>query len=437
MYRQILLDPTDCQYQLILWRENSLDQLEIYQLKTVTYGTSAAPYLATRCLTKLAEDSCRKYPSASTALLLETYVDDIMTGANTLEQAATLLADLNGCLAQHNLNYHKEPFLRIGDNDVVKMLGLIWHPTAGTFAYHFDFKRTNITTKRTVLSDLGKIFDPLGLIGPVVVLGKIFMQQLWKLNISWDQPLPEDYEKRWKNYVQQLENLNSLQHPRHLLSSAVSKSVQLHSFSDRSEAAYGACCYLRSIDINNKVTVQLICSKSRVAPSKSTSIAKLELQAALLMTELVERLQDIIPMPIEDTIFYTDSKIVLAWIAKPSYTWTTFVANRVAKIQELTRKEEWSYVSSKQNPADIISRGALSEEFINSSLWTSGPEFLHSAALIRPRQPQSDQLDEVPERRPNKLALFSANPAHSDLTTNISHRESLHRLERIVAYGLR
>lgn len=166
----------------------------------MTYGTSAAPYLATRCLTKLAEDEKDRFPFASIALLKETYVDDIMTGANSLPEAISLLEDLQKLLGTAHFELrkycsndsqllsqipeqHKEPFLRISGNEVVKTLGLFWHPTADAFMYHFNIEPTTTTTKRSVLSDLSSIFDPMGLVGPVVVLGKIFMQQICKLKI--------------------------------------------------------------------------------------------------------------------------------------------------------------------------------------------------------------------------------------------------------------
>lgn len=194
---------------------------------------------------------------------------------------------------------------------------------------------------------------------------------------------------------------------------------------------------MRTIDEKDVVTVKLICSKSRVAPLKSTELAKLELQAALLMVELTDRLLNIFPFTISHRYFYTDSKIVLAWISKPSYTWTTFVANRVAKIQELTRIEEWHYVNTKENPADLISRGMLPEKFINSSLWQFGPSFLLSSEILQEKIPQFDDLKNIPEYRPNKLVLHATKSRYTDLISTINHRHSLRSLERIFAYCIR
>lgn len=170
-YRQIKVAPEDRLYQLILWRENPSQPIEIYQLNTVTYGTSAAPYLATRCLTKLAEDSISSNPTASAALMKETYVDDIMTGAYSLETAKCLLTEVQKLLSTAKFELrkycsnnssilntipdaHKQPYLQIGSKEVVKTLGLIWQPSEDAFVYHFNIEPISIITKRTVLSNL-------------------------------------------------------------------------------------------------------------------------------------------------------------------------------------------------------------------------------------------------------------------------------------------
>lgn len=87
MYRQILVDPAHTRYQRILWRDNPHAGIRTYELSTVTYGTSSASYLATRCLKHLADSNCHEYPLGSVCVQRDFYVDDLFTGANTIEEA--------------------------------------------------------------------------------------------------------------------------------------------------------------------------------------------------------------------------------------------------------------------------------------------------------------------------------------------------------------
>ena len=107
MYRQIEVDPQDRQYQMILWRETNTEPIGLYQLNTVIYSTSAAPYLATRCLNKLAEDGTLQYPKAAATVLKETYIDDIMSVANSLEAASILLSDIRKMLSAAHFDFRK------------------------------------------------------------------------------------------------------------------------------------------------------------------------------------------------------------------------------------------------------------------------------------------------------------------------------------------
>jgi hypothetical protein len=124
-------------------------------------------------------------------------------------------------------------------------------------------------TKRKVLSAIAKIYDPLQLIGPVIVKAKLIMQELWKREIGWDEELPEDLKTSWTIILNQLHLLNQIRIPRKVIESYPYKSLEIHGFSDASQVAYGCCVYVRVIDANEKISVKLLCAKSRVAPLKT------------------------------------------------------------------------------------------------------------------------------------------------------------------------
>jgi hypothetical protein len=100
MYRQIWVDPRDTAFQRILWRDDVRKSVNIYELKTVTYGTASAPYLATKCLQQLAIDEQHNFPLASPVILKDFYVDDLLTGTNTISNSIELRNQLISALSK-------------------------------------------------------------------------------------------------------------------------------------------------------------------------------------------------------------------------------------------------------------------------------------------------------------------------------------------------
>ena len=123
--------------------------------------------------------------------------------------------------------------------------------------------------------------------------------------------------------------------------------VELHGFSDASELAYGACLYIRSIDVHGKIPTKLLCSKSRVAHPKRLSLPRLELCAAVLLADMYQASSRALKISFNKIRFWTDSMVVLAWLSSPATRWKTFVANRVSHIHEITAVENWNHISSK------------------------------------------------------------------------------------------
>ncbi|XP_029159092.1 uncharacterized protein LOC114931277 [Nylanderia fulva] len=235
MYRQILVHPDDQSLQRILWRKNANNEIKEYWLDTVTYGLSCAPYLAIRTLRQLAEDEGHRYPKGAIILLSDVYMDDILTGAETMKEAEVMLQQLiNICkaggfsLKKWSAN-HSLLLNQVGPDDRLQQkarwwlpgashstLGLRWQPRDDRFA--FATKRINLSTitKRSVLSLTAKMLDPLGWLSPITVLAKIFIQSTWLLDLDWDASLPIDEERRWLQFQSELPALENLLVPRWL-----------------------------------------------------------------------------------------------------------------------------------------------------------------------------------------------------------------------------
>lgn len=397
MYRQIWIAEKDRPLQKILWRKRPDDSLEEYHLKTVTYGTKAASFLATACLSKLADENTNQYPAASKAIKNDFYMDDYLGGANTITEAICLRDNIINIMSSAGFLLRKSVSndLRLlenipnKDNDplhvlnlngcTIKTLGLFWCPNYDTYQYKvnesIDDKRA--ITKREILSIISAIYDPLGLIGPIVITAKLIIQNLWQLKLDWDESLPLNVKKEWKEYCDNFEQIKNIILPRRIDGDEII-NTQIHGFADASVRAYGACIYLRSSDKYGNYTSRLIAAKSRVAPLKIITLARLELCAAVLLVRLVEKIVPCLQINTQNKYFWSDSSIVLAWVNSPSSRWKTFVAHRVGEIHDRTNANQWRHVKSEDNPADLISRGCSPFQLQKSELWWEGPKWLKS-----------------------------------------------------------
>ncbi|GFY20277.1 uncharacterized protein TNCV_209091 [Trichonephila clavipes] len=140
----------------------------------------------------------------------------------------------------------------------------------------------NKNTKRFILQAVGKIFDPLGLISPFTVRMKYLLQDLWKEEIQWDDPLPTHIEKEWKKWCEELSHLRSVKIPRLVLDcTLLEDDVEWHSFCDASKKAFGAAIYLRTKS-RKGISVKLVTSKRGVAPFNCVILPRLELLGAVV-----------------------------------------------------------------------------------------------------------------------------------------------------------
>lgn len=177
------------------------------------------------------------------------------------------------------------------------------------------------------MSEVAKLYDPNGYLGPVVVRAKMFIQQLWLMKIDWDDEL----FKQWKEFYEKLILLNEMRIPRWLQTTAT-RRIELIGFADASSKAYGAVIYVRSFDDNN-AWCTLLTATSRVVPLNAVSISRLELCAAELLAKLMFEVRKRCGLSSVTHYLYTDSTITLQWIQKESTIFKPFVSNRVASIQ--------------------------------------------------------------------------------------------------------
>ena len=253
----------------------------------------------------------------------------------------------------------------------IKILGMRWDCEKDHLMFpqlKFNSYPEGGITKREVLRESSKIFDPLGLLSPITVRAKIFMQDIWKLECSWDQCLPREFQENWKSLALDLQECTKVEIQRHIHNDSKESST-LHIFTDASQRAYGACAYLVTKD-----TSCLVMAKNRVAPIKSQTLPRLELMGALIGAKLADHLKTI--LDVKTVTFWCDSQIVLSWLSS-SKELKPFVRNRVQEIKDLTGVSVWNYCPTKSNPADCLTRGETTDKFLNNKLWMNGPEWIH------------------------------------------------------------
>ncbi|GFU77929.1 integrase catalytic domain-containing protein [Trichonephila clavipes] len=385
MYRQILVDPNQRDLQRIMWKTSADAPVKTYKL-----ATGGAPHtLRNTALRALADEEKAEFPDAADVICNDSYMDDILSGESTLEGAKNLQTRLSQLLQRGGFELHKwvsnSPellkdlsassyvFDKEFQDALVKTLGMLWDPKVDFLTYKLKISDKVNFSKRDVLSEIARLYDPLGLIGPIVTKAKIFIQELWKIKLDWSEQLPPDAMEEWMNFYQKLSKVNNLKIPRCILLPATIR-IEIHGFSDASEHAYAAVVYIKCFNESGQSQTRLLCSKSRVAPLKTLTIPRLELSAALLLSRLVKKVVPILQLPIHKIWMWTDSTIALAWIKTEPHKLKTFVSNRVAEIQALSKDYHWKHVSSKNNPADLISRGCNVDELLKNEMWFSGSD---------------------------------------------------------------
>ncbi|XP_018407682.1 PREDICTED: uncharacterized protein LOC108783580 [Cyphomyrmex costatus] len=337
MYHQIWVDKSQRRLQRILWRSNDTEEVRTFELATVTYGTASASFLAIRSLQEIARLEQDSSPIGASRILSDFYVDDFLSGANSIEELIEICDQVNMILTKAGFILSKWV-----SNEQAVLDGI-----SATSA-NFILNISDSTSLRT----LGLQWDSQG---PIITTAKILIQQLWELKVDWDESLPSDIQTQWARYEAELPMLNQLQVMRRVVHSDHTE-LELCGFADASEKAYGACVYVRSKISQETYKASLLCAKSRVAPLKNLSLPRLELCAALLLAQLMHKILESVSIVFTHVYYWSDSTIILSWIKSPPRRWNTFVANRVSAIQDFSDPNNWFHVDSLHNPADIISR---------------------------------------------------------------------------------
>ncbi|UYV69429.1 hypothetical protein LAZ67_6003549, partial [Cordylochernes scorpioides] len=405
MYRQILVHPEDSPYQRIIWRDESGQGLKEYELKTLTYGTSCAPFLAIRVLKQLAHDEQIRFPTAEAILKSDFYVDDLLTGCETVENGRKLIRELDQLLQAGGFKLRqwasnkptilntlqetdKSTFYANVDRENtlgINLLGINWNPRNDEIGLRKLEIIKNAPTKRNILSQMTKIYDPLGWFAPVMLKIKLMIQTLWAAKLTWDEPIPVRLQESWKALQNDLASLHQVKIPR-WIGLFEPATYEIHGFADASQRAYAAMVYIKIIHNSS----------------------------------------------IHEVTLWSDSNIVLSWLASEHNRWKLYVSNRVKDIQELLPCR-WMHVKGEDNPADLAYRGISLNQLLDLELWWHGPPWLKTTS-----QPYNDAIPVINEKclseQRIKTNLFAKKNISYPFITRYS---SLNKLKRITGWIFR
>ncbi|XP_049874500.1 uncharacterized protein LOC126372695 [Pectinophora gossypiella] len=329
-----------------------------------------------------------------------------------------------------------KPFCDNSNQHTLKILGIQWDPTQDNFTYSAS-ELDSKCTKRSILSNVARIYDPLGWLTPVVLIAKLLIQDLWRRQLDWDESVPADVSQQWQNFVSELQNLTEVRIPRRVALSNTAK-YELVGFCDGSTKAYGCCVYQRSIG-DGDITSHLLIAKSRVAPLKPLTVNRLELCGAALLARVLKHMYSLLHSQINivRVTAFTDSSTVLAWLNTPPYKLKTFVSHRVAKIIDEVSVENWLHVSTHDNPADHCSRGLPCSQIITSQTWWSGPKWLLAESTSWPIQRELVSPDNIPELKSTAHVALPTSEKDDAVSQLIHKCSSLSRVQRVLAWCLR
>lgn len=452
MYLQIKVLPEHCKYLRLLYRFNPNDQLQLFQFDRVCFGLTSSPFLALRTIEQLCKDEHVNFPLAVQAVNKGLYMDDVIFSVNSVSNATETVFQLirlfkaggfdlmkwssnSAELLAQIPDTHLHPQVHNFDDDGHKILGVKWDPRLDGFSFDVS-PCPDDCTKRNVLSVVARLWDVLGFAAPVILYAKLLIRDLWELKIDWDEAPPAHIVDKWARFKAELPLLTQLFIPRHI--GVVDNGVvTLVACSDASEKAFGAAIYMHC-QTHDEIKVNLLCAKSRVAPLKTVSLARLELCAVLLMSKLVRIVLDNYDSrcQIDRIVALTDSTVTLHWIHSSPHKWKSFVANRVAKIHENLPPSHFYHISTKENPSDCLSRGLNPAQLLKHPLWFSGPSWLKKESSQWPIQPFKTDADmAVPEAKTVSLAVIE--PFTSPLYMLSQRVSSWPKLLRITVYVLR
>ena len=379
----------------------------------VVFGVSSSPFLLNATIKHHVERFASDDPQLVSLFLQSIYVDDIVFGADSEEDAYELYSRSKHMLKEGSFNLRKfatnvlslqqkidqeeeltatehvakdqhtgqldESYAQAtlgarqpAKTGIQKVLGIHWNLESDDLLFDFNdivnaVDDESLPTKRDAVSLVGRFYDPIAVMVPVVISFKILLQEICESRVGWDETL--------EGPLLQI------------------RATYLCGFCDASNKAYAAVIYL-IIETDGGNLSRFVVSKTRVSPVRQQTIPRLELLSALILARLMQATQEALSgtLSLKEPILYTDSRVALYWICGMHKEWKQFVQNRVNEIRKLTPLSRWRHCPGRVNPADLPSRGMSPMELSSSPLWLCGPHWMPATTTESPEELQPQDM---------------------------------------------
>ncbi|XP_065085343.1 uncharacterized protein LOC135707451 [Ochlerotatus camptorhynchus] len=404
MYHQYRIRKADKHAQCFLFRTDTSSKPDVYVMDEGTFGAACSPASAQYVKNLNASQHADRFPDATKAIVRRHYVDDYLESADTVEEAITRAKEII-----HARTWRKGsgvPLQAGNDGATERVLGIIWCPQEDVFTFSTNLRDDLLPylidaqwpTKRIALRCVMSLFDPLGFLPPFTIHGKILLQRLWCTGCEWDQDIDDECYARWSQWIFKLPLIEDVKIPQCYLQGAPPEAYDtlLHVFVDASEQAYGGVAFFRVVT-DDGPRCSLAIARTKVAPLKQLSIPRMELQGAVLGARLLNSVEINHELKVTKRVLWTDSQNVLSWIRSDQRKYKPFVAFRIGEILLETKIDEWRWVPTKDNVADLLTKWDKGPSLDSDGPWFTGPQFLQLPEEMWPvqRPPAPNTTEEL------------------------------------------
>jgi hypothetical protein len=455
MFHQVRVPEHDRDALRFLWwsQPDKSSSPEEFRMCVHLFGATSSPSCASFALQQTIDDNAGDFPSIVSKIARSSfYVDDCLVSYANETDAVEISKQLKEMLLRGGFNLTKWVSNRATVTQQLsdtleeqpisafpleqQVLGIIWNLKDDHLRLRLPPLPENLS-KRSLLSFLATIYDPMGLAAPVVLVVKLLFQRLCVEKVPWDDSLTAGHLEVWRKWSNSVHLLAELSIPRCFSTESMHAihAMHLHVFSDACESGYGAAVYLSLSTSGSATSLHFLYGKSRVAPNKPVSIPRLELAAAALAAKMASLVREELCLTKFPVTYWTDSLIVLHSIKNDSKRFPAYVTNRLCVIRSLSEPVDWRYVPSKFNPADLASRGVQANDRRRLRIWLKGPDFL----TCDPSQWPSDLADATVRAEWSTSGTVSLTSVRTPnpFISKFSHYRSWPRLQRAIAWLLR
>ncbi len=376
-FLQIEVDPDDRDAFRFWWKDET-GQLTTRRFKVVPFGTSISPYLLYTVFSHLFTTMESKYPEVVPAIRDRMYVDDVIISfqnatAEELDKFRSMSVEL---FKEASMNLRKfrtnhpqldEQWAGPDRAPSAKVLGHAWTVLADLFAPSIDISPYQLLvslTKREFTAFVQSVYNPTGIVAPFNVKLKLALRELWALKLRWDEPIPDANLQEALELIRDAQLVNSMIAPRNVLPDGGSVP-SLRIYADASEKAVAVVAYCCSAKGNYHLL-----AKTKLA--RTATMPELELDALGMAAAAANQLS--LVYPFSRVIICGDSKCNLQRLQQHPNKQKPSIALRIRKITKLAPTATFRHVSTKDNLADIASRGSTMAQLVKAKHWLEAPE---------------------------------------------------------------